>query len=301
MPDMILPETAVRWAWGLTAKYSEKMEGKIDAEYTQQQMKEIKDKTKNPLEARYLDNLYSAVDAAVRTLVITINGRNHNFKEVNEIIEKQSLIIDNTKRLTANLQSLAPRLATITVGGVALPSLFKWFIPFIWPGDSELVISDNVFRLLTVLAIGVTYWLHEAIVVPWSIKRHQRLLIFGEYSRNLYYQQWVIAVRSTLESLLRECINIYESISPYGEKVYPKKSTKYIVENVDRLTKGIEPKHWCDLVHECMAKTMDDTKENVIDFDKWGKCESGIGVCVCEEYKKRRNIASTSDLTAKPS
>lgn len=116
----ILPECAVSWAWGLTAKYSEKMEGKIDAEYTQQQMKEIKSKTKNVLEAKYLNNLYSAVDAAVRTLVITINGRNHNFKEVDEIIKKQSLIIDNTKRLTGELQSIAPRLATITVGGYTL-------------------------------------------------------------------------------------------------------------------------------------------------------------------------------------
>ncbi|GAH35506.1 unnamed protein product, partial [marine sediment metagenome] len=142
--EKILPEAAVMWAWGLTLKYSEKMEGKIDAEYTQQQMKEIKDETeKKTPDAWYLDNLYSAVDAAVRTLVITINGRNHNFKEADELIKRQSSLIDNTKRLTGNLQSLAPRLMAMTVGGATIPSLVKWFIPLIWPFDSELVISDN--------------------------------------------------------------------------------------------------------------------------------------------------------------
>jgi hypothetical protein len=287
---VILPECAVRWAWGLTLKYSEKMEGKIDAEYTQQQMKEIKNKTENNLEARYLDNLYSAVDAAVRTLVITINGRNHNFKEVEDIIDKQSSLIDNTKRLTKDAQSIVPRLATTAVGGVAIPGLVKLFIP---------EISGDVFSLLLAFMIGLAYLIHEWIVIPLTMKKHQRLLIFGEYSRNLYYKQWVITVRSTLESLLKQSINIYESI--YDPKEYEKKSIKYIKEFVDGLTDGIEPKYWCDLVYECMAKTMDDTKENVIDFDKWGTCESGQGVETCEVYKKRHNIVSTSGLTAKTS
>lgn len=298
MPDeilpktaVILPETAVNWAWGLTLKYSEKMEGKIDAEYTQQQMKEIKENTKkNTLEASYLDNLYSAVDAAVRTLVITINGRNHNFKEVNALIDLQSSIIDDTERVTANLQSLAPRLATITVGGATLPSLFKWILPLIWPWDSELVISDNVFRLLMIFAIGVTYWFHEVFVVRWRIKKHQRLLIFGEYNRNLYYRQWVMTVRSTLESLLENSINIYESY--YDTKKYENKLIPWRKKFVDDLTKGIEPKYWCKHVHKCMAKNRDDTKKDVIDFDKWGNCESGEGKEECEEYKKLENIAN---------
>ncbi len=272
---VILPETAVRWAWGLTAKHSEDMEGKIDAEYTQQQMKEIKDKMKNALEARYLDNLYSAVYAAVRNLVIILNGRNHNFSEVEEIIKKQSSMIDNTERLTYELQSIIPRLAAVTVGGTTIPLLVKRFIP---------QISGDVFNLLIVLASGLAYFLHEWIMIPRTIKKHQRLLIFGEYSRNQYYYQWVQRVRRALRSSLRESINIYESIYP---KEYTKNLTEHTKKYVDELTKSLEPTPMCCFVYECMAKTMDDTKKNVIDFDKWGTCESGIGVEKCEEYKAR--------------
>lgn len=293
MPTEIHPETAVRWAWGLTAKYSEKMAGKIDAEFTHQEMKEIRDKVaKGTKEDRYLDNLYSAVNAAVRTLVITINGRNHNFGEVNEVIEKQTSIIDNTKRLTANMQSIAPRLAAISVGGVALPTLFTWLVKALWPGNTEPVISENVFPVVMVLAIGISYFLHESIVVPRTVNKHQQLLIYGEYFRNQYYHNWVIRVRETLKSLLRESISIYQSF--YGD--YEKNSTDDIKQYVDGLTVGIEPKPMCSLVHGCMEKTMNENKKNVIDFHTWSKCESGIGFQECDEYKRITNTQSTNGL-----
>jgi hypothetical protein len=282
---VVLPETAVKWAWGLTAKYSEKMEGKIDADYTQQQMKEIKNNVvKGSKEDKYLNNLYSAVNAAVRTLVIAINGRNHNFKEVHEVIEKQTSIIDNTKRLTANLQSIAPRLAAISVGGVALPTLFTWLIQAAWPGKTEPVISENVFPLVTVLAIGLSYFLHERFIVPSTVKKHQQLLIYGEYFRNQYYHNWIIRVRETLKSLLRESINIYQIF--YGD--YAKNSVADIKQYVDDLIVGIGPKPLCCFVHACMEKTMNENKEKVIDFHIWSKCESGIGVKECEVYKSAR-------------
>lgn len=155
----ILPEAAVHWAWGLTLKYSEAEDGKLDAQYTQDQMKETRrEAKKRSVEARYLDNLDSAVDSCVRTLVISINGRNHNFKEVQELIDKQEEIIDNTKRLTGKLQSVVPRLAAVSVGGIALPSLFTWGIETFWPSDPKPIVSENLFLLFLVFAIGSSFW-----------------------------------------------------------------------------------------------------------------------------------------------
>lgn len=276
----VLPETAVRWAWGLTLKYSEAPDGKLDAQYTQDQMKETRRQAKkNSVEARYLDNLYSAVDSYVRTLVISINGRNRNFKEVQELIDKQEEIVDNTKRLTGKMQSIVPRLAAVSVGGIAIPSLFTWGIQTLWPWDPKPIVSENLFPLFLVFAIGFSFLIHERVIVPRTVRKHQQLLIYGEYSRDLYYAQWVIRAKLALKSLLEEGIQIYEDF--FGSLGRPAEHVKQFVEG---MTAPIEPKPMCTYVHKCLELTMRGIEKRVV-FDRWSKCESGVGLEQCEIYK----------------
>lgn len=286
--NVILPETAVQWAWGLTAKYSEKLEGQVDAEYTQQRMKDVQSRVEQRLEdsdsevkikaqhdIRYLDNLYSVIDSSVRSLVISINGRNHNFAEVGDLIKKQEQIIDNTKRLTANLQSITPRIASTTIGGVTVPMIIKALYEWKLPGYT-LPIEFFYFTIL--LASAAFYLFHEWKIVPRSIKKHQQLLIQAEYARNKYYDDWLKRAQLLLSSLLHESTRIYRK---FYDKSYQENK-----EIVTRIIEGIEQKYMCRYVHVCMETTIEPTKNDRINYRRWPTCETSIGVKECPVYKK---------------
>lgn len=115
--------------------------------------------------------------------------------------------------------------------------------------------------------------------MPRTVRKHQQLLIYGEYSRDLYYARWVRQIKRALKSLLEEGIQIYEDFFDSYEK--PAGHVKQFVEGI---TEGIEPKPMCRYVHKCVELTRQG-KEKRVDFGRWSKCESGIGVEQCLIYK----------------
>lgn len=274
----IRPETAARLAWSLTLAHSgSKTVGELYAQRPHNLMDDIKkqaEKSGREQDIKYVDNLYVAIYACLRGLVTIINGRNLNYKEIDELRDKQRELIKSLSTFTINTQTLLPRLigpgAITLAGGLTISELLVRQFPKVSPYSLYI-------GLITALALA--YFTIELAIVPRLVRRAQKIMVENDYERNLYYRQYVERSKLALTSLLDEALGIYKKF--YGDYEIEDKDSV-----IDEIVAGIAPSQMgnykpCKYIEKCYWD------EEEILTKRWPVCETGIGSVECPVYKNR--------------
>ena len=164
----VLPETAVSLAWGLTTGYSSLPEAQVTAQEIKDRVTKIRKEQEarpatDPLREKHLqyaDATFSLVDSTLRNLAVIIQGRNNNFREVDELMNTQIEKIKSIDRVTADAQSALPRIFA-TGGGLSAPLVLLQFL--------GIALPPAVVAALGVITGGIAYGLYQLFFVP-SIK-----------------------------------------------------------------------------------------------------------------------------------
>lgn len=262
------PDMAVRIAWALTNQLSESESVRLEANRAIRLMEEIREKANKSGEYEqelYVDWVCAAIDATYRDLVTIINGRNLNFKDVEQLRNTEIENIKYYSQFTTNLQSSIPRISGMTVGGVILslptkllPNLDEYFLPL--------------------LAIGavIGYFLNGAFIIPHTQKKMQIQKIKLDCDKNRYYEQYVERSKAALIALYLSADRHHNNIF---KKFYDSEKTKLsdVKIIIDEVLGGISST-MCKNTSKCMIG-------NIVTPDMWSGCETGLGIENCPNNK----------------
>ncbi|MFC2067237.1 hypothetical protein ACFLUO_09390 [Chloroflexota bacterium] len=252
---LLSPPTGIRIAWALTGAFVNSPESKDIASAAKKVLDDLKqqaDQQKGP-EQEYVDGAVAVIQATLRTLDTIYKGREINFKE------NEKLRAVNWSNIEAGLSfgksakdfmKSLPTMAISTGAGVitfnqlfTLPSWASWLIGLGFAGIGYIINMVIEHKLAHV---------------------KQRLLIEQDYERNMYYEQYVIRVRTAL-------INLYADIDRLHKKTfvqyYQLEASEDAATVVDGIIKGAMPT-MCDYVHSHM-------ESGRITASLWSKCETG--------------------------
>jgi len=170
---------AIMNAWGRTTQLSSNEAIRLDAQREKNHMDDIKkkaDEGENDQEKEYVNEVYSAIESTFRNLATARNGLNLNFTEVTELRDKQVENLEYYTTFSHDLQSLIPRLSSMTIGGVTGGVLISSLVESWFPS------SLKPYAMPLVLAFGaaIGYLVHGMIVVPWVKRQKQGEVIKSE-------------------------------------------------------------------------------------------------------------------------
>ena len=192
------PETALHIAWGLSGLYSQNPAGRDEAQSLKQDLDKI-GKTvdqANVAEKKYFSDAVTLIEAAERNLQIIIDGRDENFKEKDEQMASNQQNIQYFSQFTSDLQSLIPRIGSMTVGGgvgaITVYEIFHQAAPYV---------PSYVLPLIIAASAGIGYLLHGLVIIPIANRMFQKNKIQADYARNLYYDQYFERSRNVLSNL----------------------------------------------------------------------------------------------------
>lgn len=278
---ILSPEVGARLAWKLTGLYSENSTERDEAQSVKQMLDGLKNNI-NPndiVEQDYVQNAINLIKASERNLQIIIDGRNLNLKEENELREMNQENILYYSQFTSDLQSLIPRLGSMTLVGasggiITVSQLFSML-----PG-----VPSYILPLVIAAGAAIGYLLHGLVVVPIAKRKFQGDKIRADYNRNLYFLQYAERTRNVLATLYNALENCHQN---YFNQKYNKDANP--VEVADQIMGGISSK-MCTYAHKHM-------EEGKITADLWAKCESGQAVTSCPIWEgKKQMVAGIQDL-----
>ncbi|MBI4258261.1 MAG: hypothetical protein HY619_04835, partial [Thaumarchaeota archaeon] len=131
----IPPESAVSMAWGLTISYSSLEDANTRGQDILDRMVKIRKEVEalpssDPLKEKhikYIDSVYSSINASLRNLTSVLQGRNKDYKEIDKLMETQLEKLSSIDKVTANAQSAVPRIFA-TGGGLSAPFVILQFV-----------------------------------------------------------------------------------------------------------------------------------------------------------------------------
>lgn len=263
---IVPPIVVLRIIWALTGKWSGNPESRKQAQNEEDRLKDLKKRAEESGDSRekaYVEGVISIINSGLRDLGIIYEGRNKNFEEVDTLRSAQFESIEHYSKLTGGWQSAWPRLSAGGIGGISGAI-----------GLSELVekVAGNTpdwwTGAFTIGGVGVSYILHEWIVVPLVKRAKMKDIIKRDYDRNLYYDQYVDRSRLTLRSIYRDLERLHASAfrGPYDGTV-----------NEDQVVNDVmagAPSTMCPHVHR-------HTLRGLITPDLWSMCETGNGKETC--------------------
>jgi hypothetical protein len=283
------PEVAVKIAWELSGQYSSNPVERGIAHDTKEKLKdlEIRVNTSSPnsKEARYISATLALIGGTERSLQTIIAGRDLNMKEEDQLREESQKNILYFSQFSSNLQSIIPRIGSMTIagagGGIAVTELF---------GQILQGLPDYVLPLIIAFAAAIGYLLHGLVVVPIVKRKLQRDKIRADYNRDLYYFQYITRTQDTLKDLYE---SVQRSHHAYFNSNYSEGTAADAI--VNNLMKGVRPT-LCHHIHKHMKNRYNDKKSNkynkrhwfrsIIDDKVWAMCESRKGIENCPWYKK---------------
>ena len=272
--QILPPEEAVEIAWGQTVELSSNESVHSSSEIPKRQMEDKKKRAEgisNPtvkeIELKYFESVNSAIAAAYRNLTTARNCLDLNFKEAKALSDKEEENIQHLERFTGDLQSIIPKAAEMTVGGVAVSVVFGGVFESFFPE------SMKAYALPLLLAIGaaITYFFHGLVVVPIVRRKMQRQKIRCEYDWIQYYRQYVARVTSILEKLYERVERAHED--NFGGKYSPRAHARQVVENI---LSGMEQRR-CKNIATCIMK------DRITPLN-WSTCETGNNANQCTHY-----------------
>ena len=252
---LLPPFTAIRLTWALTGQFPKGPESHNIYALADRVLKDIQGQAKGGPEQEYVDNTVAIIMAGMRTLDTVYKGRELNFAENEKL---RSVALDNArenlefgKKAQDFIKSLPAMTVTTGVGVISL---------------NQLPMFQNNNWLLWVLGAGlaglsymVNLWIVRAMYV-----RKQRLYLKQDYERNLYFEQYVTRVSTTLTSMYLDIDRVHERVFGQPYPLEPPEDVSHIVEET---LKGIRHT-MCDYVHEHM-------REGKIVPRLWPLCETG--------------------------
>jgi hypothetical protein len=266
------PLLGVRIAWALTSQYSSDQIARDSAQDAKQELADLEVKVKsiaNTPEGGYVLAALGLIRSTERTLQIILEGRNLNFKEENELRENSQKNILYFSQFSSHLQSILPRLGSMAVvgsaGSITVAQVFE---------KALAGLPSYVFPLVVTLAVGIGYLLHGLVVVPVVKRLLQKEKIRADYSRNLYYDQYIVRSRRALTSLLNALEGCHTQF--FNHPYYRENVNRRIL--VEEETSGLGST-MCFYVHKHM-------NEDKITANLWPMCESGEGIRSCELWRK---------------
>jgi len=278
------PETAVSYAWALTLTLStcetvreRGIEVTDNMKARRAELEKSFREEKYKKEREYLDAFYAAIDSTFRTLTSIHNGREKNFKEVDDMMRTFEGKVKALDELSLTAQSAIPRASTAIVGGTASIPVMAWF----------LNLNPILIALLAPFFAGISYLVYE---YPYSMFKRRlilKLMVETDYRRNLYYRQYVQRSRRALVSLFRSVLGIYKNVydTDYKEDAYndPKKvnGAVNLAMSAEGLLNDKDLHPWCKYIIQHKA-------EGKVKWDVWAMCDSGEGVETCPYFPKPR-------------
>jgi len=217
-------------------------------------------------EKEYVNSVFIAIESTYRSLATIANGRNNNYREINAIREQQVKNMQSFSSLIPTLQSTIPRLAEMTVGGIAAGALVGPFFQRILPS-----LGDSAFQISVALGAVIFWGVAELWLNPWLANRELKKVIRLDYDKDLYYQQYLKRSKNALSSL-------YEQIEDLHEKIFGIRYKDNINagNEVNDLMVGLDTT-MCENISKCIDN-------NKVTPDNWAVCESGETKEDCDEY-----------------
>lgn len=270
--EFLSPGMAVSMVWGRTNLLSGEQDvHTVGAEYTTQ-LKDLKKSAQNqPDELRYIEEASAYMDAAFRNVVTIIRGRDINFKEAEKLHDNHQKIIDQYENFSLDLQSTIPRLSGMAIGGVSVAAILNQVMPvFIKNTFGE-------FALPALLAAGAAlgYVVYGGWVLPYTKRMREDEMKKIDYSRNLYYDQYINRTKKALSGLYDRMNDLHNTI--FNQK-YDDVSGQVFV---DSLFGGMNST-MCSFVHECIPK-------GLAPSDRWSACETGVNLEGCDIRRSKLN------------
>ncbi len=253
---LLSPALAVRLAWAMTGQFvkASDSEAKVAGVWAKGLIDDIRKQAADAKgrEQEYIDKATGTIQATMRTLDTVYKGRELNFEE-NERVRNMYLenFRDNLAfgvRSKDFLKSL-PTMAITTGTGVF--SLAQVEALQGWP-----------LALLGLALAGLGHVINVGIVRV-TRGQQQNLYIRQDYERNLYYNQYMTRVRTTLLSLYLDVDRDHQVV--FGEP-YPGTAGESLAR-VEEVLRGARPT-MCPYVHKHM-------RENSITSKLWPLCEVG--------------------------
>lgn len=272
--QILPPEEAVEIAWAQTVELSSNESVRSSAEIPKRQMEDKKkrveaigDPQAKERELKYFESANSAIAAAYRNLTTARNSLDLNFKEAKALTDKEEENIQYLERFSGSLQSLIPKVAEMTVGGIAVSAVFGGVFESFFPE------SMKAYALPLLLALGaaITYFIHGLVIVPMVGKKMQRQKIRYQYDEIQFYKQYVARVASILETLYDRVERAHKD--HFGKEYSEGAKATQVVKNV---LSGMEQAR-CKNIATCI---MNDR----ITPPNWSTCKTGNNASQCRYY-----------------
>jgi len=269
--QILPPIEVVEIAWARTDELSSNESVRSSAEIPKRQMEDKKKRAQvsnDPREQRYVESANSAIEAAYRNLATARNSLDLNFREAKALGQKEQEKIQHFEKFSSDLQSLIPKVAEMTIGGITggvlLGAIFENWFPE----------SLKAYAMPLVLGFfaSLTLFVHSLVVVPVVRGRLQRQVIRSEFDEIQYYRQYVTRVKNILQNLHERVERVHED--HFGRR-YVEEDTerKKLMDNV---TIGLE-QGMCKNVASCIMNDRVKPKQ-------WSTCETGNEAGKCDYY-----------------
>ena len=272
--QLISPRGAIDIAWASTNDLSTNPKISGNAERVKKRMDDIIEiayKGNNMKEKEYINSVYMAIESTYRSLATITNGRNNNYTEINTVRDQQAKDMQSYASFILTLQSTIPRIAEMTIGGIASGTLFGPYFIRMFPS-----LGDSAFHISVALGAVIFYLVSEFYINPRLAKRKLRSIIQLDYDKDLYYQQYLNRIKEALISLYDQVENLH--VKNFKIKYNEEKNSE---TEVDDLLKGLDTT-MCENVVTCM-------ENEKITPDNWAVCESGETKDSCKKINNPSN------------
>jgi hypothetical protein len=253
---LLPPPMVVRMAWALTGDFVSEPESKSIASDTIAILKDLRDKAEkaDTKEREYVDGVFALIEATRRTLDTIYKGRQLNFKENEELrsvkLEKIKDAVEFGKSAKDYLKSLPTMTVTSGIGVITLNQLIA-------------SLPDWALWSIGLGAAGAGYFINLGIV-RWSKSMTQDEYIKADYDRNMYYEQYLVRLRTTLINLYYDVDRLHKK--SFGER-YQLERSESAASIVDGVLAGAMPT-MCQFVEKHL-------KGGKITPELWTRCETG--------------------------
>jgi len=223
----------------------------------------------------YTENVLSAIAACNRNIVSLISNRNQNFQQTDSLMASEIANIESSARLTANLQSLLPRL--FATGGGASGTIV---VNYILQSAIGYTIPVEVLAAVATIVAAGFYGLFQWKFAPRNVVRSQQEIIKNSYRRDIYYRRYVERVVSSLEALFDQTLSIYKTVYGYDyDPMYDDvQARKKVAWDVLGGKDGVYGRP-CPHIHKHYL-------QNKITPETWASCQSGEGYQTCMELQQ---------------
>ena len=256
---LLPPPTAVKLAWALTGFFvKDNTESKDIATEAKKLLDDITERAKkeDEDEKAYVNNAATDIDATMRTLDTIYKGRELNLQENDKL---RAVNLENIKedvqfgRSAKDFMKSLPTMAiTSGAGTITLNELLD-----------SLNLPDWAPWLMGLGFAGIGFAIN-AWITRRSATRKQKLYINQDYERSMYYQQYIVRVRTAL-------INLYTDIDRlhgrFFKKKYPLDASETAASVVESMLRGAMPT-LCVHIHKHI-------REGIVTPDTWTLCEAG--------------------------